>query len=73
MATQTIEIRAVDKTQATLGKVNRSLGNIDKKSRDIGISFGHIDNIYSAFSASFFVFNSKVKPLKVSCSVSIRS
>ena len=42
MATQTIEIRAVDKTQATLGKVNRSLGNIDKKSRDIGISFGHI-------------------------------
>ena len=42
MATQTIEIRAVDKTQATLGKVNRSLGNIDKKAKDIGVSFGQI-------------------------------
>ena len=42
MATQTIEIRAVDKTQATLGKVNRSLGNIDKKAKNIGVSFGQI-------------------------------
>jgi hypothetical protein len=42
VATQQIEIRAVDKTQATLGKVNRSLGNIDKKAKDVSISFGQI-------------------------------
>ena len=42
MATQQIEIRAVDKTQGTLNKVQRGLGKIDKQAKGVSLSFGKI-------------------------------
>lgn len=42
MATQQIEIRAVDKTRGTLNKVQRGLGKIDKQAKGVSLSFGKI-------------------------------
>jgi len=42
VATQQIEIRAVDKTRGTLNKVQKNLGRIDKSAKGISLSFGRI-------------------------------
>ena len=42
MATQTVEIRAVDKTQAALGNINKNLGRVEKNTRNLEKGFDNV-------------------------------
>ena len=42
MATQTIEIRAVDKTQRALGNINKNLGRIEKNTQNLERGFDNV-------------------------------
>jgi len=42
VATQTVEIRAVDKTQAALGNINKNLGRVEKNTRNLEKGFDNV-------------------------------